>query len=81
MNEIIIDLSRCNGEMKFMVSNTTDNNGKAPRDGGIGLPNVRRRLELLYPHKHHMEINERKGWFDVELKMKIDLVDNPDPGK
>jgi LytS/YehU family sensor histidine kinase len=76
MNEIKIDISRSNGEMKFLVSNTTEDNVKTSGVGGIGLPNVKRRLELLYPYKHSLGINKREGWFDVELKMKIDVADN-----
>ena len=74
MNEIKIDVSRVNGEMKFMISNTTEGRqaDEIKQDGGIGLPNVKRRLELLYPEKHALAINRHDGWFDVELKMKIE---------
>jgi LytS/YehU family sensor histidine kinase len=73
MNEIKIDLTRVNGEMKFMISNTTDGGSvqEVKNDGGIGLPNVKRRLELLYPQKHALAIQQHDGWFNVELKMKI----------
>lgn len=72
-NEVQIELSRQNGEMKFAIRNTTE--GKQVqeliRDGGIGLTNVKRRLELLYPKQHHLDISEAGGWFDVQLKIKI----------
>ena len=73
-NEVCIDLSKQNGEMNFSVRNTTEGrqiSGTA-KDGGIGLANVKRRLELLYPQKHHLDVSERDGWFDVQLKVKID---------
>ena len=73
-NAIRIGLSRQNGEMNFNVSNTTE--GKQVHEfrspGGIGLNNVKRRLELLYPHKHQLRIREQEGWFDVHLTIKMD---------
>ncbi len=72
-NEIKIDLARENGEMKFFIKNTTEEKplSEQKQHGGIGLSNVKRRLELLYPKKHELVINEHGGWFDVRLKMKI----------
>lgn len=73
-NEIRIDLSKPNGEMNFNVRNTTE--GKQVHElsgnGGIGLANVKRRLELLYPQKHVLKISENNGGFNVHLKIKID---------
>jgi two-component system LytT family sensor kinase len=71
-NEIQIGLSRQNGEVKFQIRNTTE--GGQAHDfscGGIGLNNVKRRLELLYPQKHQLNIFEKEGWFDVQLKIKM----------
>jgi two-component system LytT family sensor kinase len=39
---------------------------------GIGLGNVRRRLELVYPGKHQLQIHQEDGTFRV--KLEIDLV-------
>jgi len=41
---------------------------KAP--GGIGLENVRRRLELLYPNRHTLEIDHNKKYYTVSLKLQ-----------
>ncbi len=38
---------------------------------GIGLRNVSRRLELLYPEAHTLQINKEEGWFVVELHLKF----------
>lgn len=77
-NKINMELSRQNGHMIFTVKNTTDCRQDAViplatlKDGGIGLANVKRRLELLYPQKHQLSFEEQDGVFDVHLKIKID---------
>jgi two-component system LytT family sensor kinase len=37
---------------------------------GIGLTNVRRRLELLYPEMHTLDIIEEDGTYRVALMIK-----------
>ncbi|MBB4079827.1 sensor histidine kinase YesM [Lewinella aquimaris] len=37
--------------------------------GGIGLVNVRRRLELLYPNRHQLEITETPSTYAVHLNL------------
>ncbi|HUS03378.1 MAG TPA: histidine kinase [Chitinophagaceae bacterium] len=73
-NEIDIQLSRQNGEMIFAIKNTTEGKEKQTvmPGGGIGLSNVKRRLELLYPQKHQLTIKQTDGYFDVQLNLKID---------
>lgn len=40
--------------------------------GGFGLRNAQRRLELLYPGKHHLETGERGGRYRVRLSLEGD---------
>jgi len=40
------------------------------KQGGIGLKNVQKRLEILYPNQHHIVIN-KKDTFKVDLKLDI----------
>jgi len=39
--------------------------------GGIGLTNVRRRLNILYPKKHNLKINRQDKEFEIILDLKI----------
>ena len=71
-NEVHINVSRASNCMFFKVSNTTNANGISENAmGGIGLINVKRRLELLYPRKHTLDISEDKGWYNVHLEIEI----------
>jgi sensor histidine kinase YesM len=57
---------------QFKISN---NKGKAHADlndgKGLGLENLRRRLDLLYPQKHELTIRESVIDFTVELKLQL----------
>ncbi len=43
--------------------------------GGIGIENVRRRLELLYPRRHELSIRENSDTFNVMLNLKLQAHD------
>jgi LytS/YehU family sensor histidine kinase len=66
---IRIDLSVSPGEIRFRVSNFLRKNVPAYTDptGGIGLNNIRRRLNLLYPGKHDLEIKSDEEIYTILL--------------
>jgi two-component system LytT family sensor kinase len=70
-NEVQIKLSRQNGSMLFSVYNTTEQKIETGERGGIGMANVQKRLELLYPGKHQLKVKETEGWFGVELNLSL----------
>jgi sensor histidine kinase YesM len=39
--------------------------------GGIGLQNLRRRLQLLYAGKHTLSLEEKEGMFHVSLTLEL----------
>jgi LytS/YehU family sensor histidine kinase len=73
MNEIEIELSSENSVITFTVRNTTEPESahEFKPEGGIGLSNVKRRLELLYPQRHVLDIVKSEGWFNVHLKLEL----------
>jgi len=38
---------------------------------GIGIQNVRRRLDLLYKNLHLLNLTQKDDWFTVELKLML----------
>jgi hypothetical protein len=55
----------------FRVENPISEEEKDPHAKGIGLSNVRRRLDLLYGPRHTLDIRETDGRFIVTLKMPL----------
>ena len=45
---------------------------KESATGGIGIENTRKRLELLYGGRACLQIGEKDGWYNVELKIPIE---------
>ena len=41
------------------------------KSGGLGLENVKKRLELLYPNDYGLEIQEDEKWYTVLLQLKL----------
>jgi len=59
-------------KLTFTCSNTY--NATAVFDqqnGGIGLENVKKRLQLLYPERHQLEILFRENEFLVTLAIEL----------
>lgn len=74
-NWITLDLSLVNNELQLLLSNSA-NPGEASATelihyGGIGLKNVKRRLDLLYPGRHHLKITRNENTFQVELRVEL----------
>jgi len=69
---IDISLTTQNSILTVMVRNkyTNQNTSSLSTYSGLGLVNIKRRLELLYPGKHEFEEKRvDEGWFVVTLKI------------
>lgn len=66
---IEIGLQSSAGRIAFRCSNFCGLRNETARQktGGIGLANLKRRLELLYPGKHKLEIRDENSYFSVQL--------------
>ncbi len=56
----------------FRAENPVKSRNQQSHQGhGIGIQNVRRRLELLYPNRHLLEIHDNNAIFKVYLRINI----------
>ena len=47
------------------------NDSRENGNGGLGIANVKKRLEMLYPNRHSLIFNENNGIFMVELTIEL----------
>ncbi len=71
--QIDIGLTLEAGKLNFRVRNRFNESIEWEKDktSGIGLTNVKRRLNLLYPNNYSLEITKADGWFAVLLKLNL----------
>ncbi|MGN6639267.1 MAG: sensor histidine kinase, partial [Mucilaginibacter sp.] len=65
-NEKVLDLTVKNSIMH-------DNSVSLDTNSGIGLVNTRRRLDLLYPGKYTLDINEENAFNEYTVHLVLDL--------
>ncbi|MCL6524271.1 MAG: histidine kinase [Thermoflavifilum sp.] len=67
---IRMQLRTANKTVYFHISNSIPDRAYTKDEaGGIGLQNIRKRLELLYPNKHQLHIDTHDGVFTVDLQI------------
>lgn len=74
--EIQVNLYLIDNKLSFLVKNTIDpdyqpvsvNNGS---NNGIGLMNIQRQLDLIYPNRHTLTIGRENGMFKVHLQIDL----------
>ncbi|MFA8435118.1 MAG: sensor histidine kinase [Marinifilaceae bacterium] len=73
-NRIVVRIKTEEKNFSLLVENSKSDTPVKDHHGytnGIGLKNVKRRLELLYPNQHTLIVREEKSVFRVDLKLKI----------
>lgn len=72
---IDVDLSvrKATGDLVFTCINSCAST-LSPSDmpGGIGIANIRRRLELLFPSRHQLNMQQTREYFKVELMIRLE---------
>ncbi len=74
INWIKIDVSLNGEELLYQVSNSVTDEARANEVvdyGGLGLQNVERRLNLLYPGRHELMVEKGSTAYAVKLKLKL----------
>jgi LytS/YehU family sensor histidine kinase len=65
---IRIELKTLEDKISFRISNSIpESEFNKDLSGGIGLENVKRRLELIYPKRYELQISQESDKYSVEL--------------
>ncbi|QNM85659.1 histidine kinase [Polaribacter pectinis] len=67
--KVDINLKTDDNSLFFKVENTSKETAKSI--SGIGLENIKKRLEMLFPNKYQLEILEEKSIFRVTLRIDL----------
>jgi len=75
---LLIRLTITDNGWEFETRNKISHKNKDAM-GGVGLDNIRRRLEILYPGQYKMDINDGDGLFSLRLSLN-NKADDQMPG-
>lgn len=66
-----VDIGLEKSTLTVIIENTKPPAVNGGCKGGIGLDNLRKRLQLLYPDKHRLELEDRKNTFLAKLVVEL----------
>lgn len=69
--DIRIKITIKDSELNLYVFNTSSYKKEKTENSGIGLKNIKNRLNLLYPNTHSLIINDDKKSYTVNLNLKL----------
>ncbi len=69
--ELLISFERFENELIFISKNNYEDESKTKRLNGIGIKNVKRRLEILYQKKYTLNIAQKNNEYSILLKIPI----------
>ena len=72
--QILIKIVLRENQLSYLVQNTIDADSDSSfsgNSGGIGLRNVQRQLDLLYPDQHQLKTSREHGFFTADLKIDL----------
>ncbi|UNZ00078.1 histidine kinase [Zhouia spongiae] len=72
-NDMVLDIEfeSNSHHLLFRCKNTYNGNVKPMGKSGIGIKNVERRLEILYPNRYKLDIFDSNGNFEVLLEVPL----------
>ena len=70
---IKLEITTVNDQLFFKLSNSKPSLFHANKQNkGIGLINVKKRLQLLYPGRHQLDVNETEDMFTVNMQILLE---------
>jgi len=71
-NKVVICFERAGDTLRFRCSNTRERiYADGIRDKGIGISNARRRMALLYPGKHALQIADEEDRYEILINIQL----------
>lgn len=74
-SKVVINLEVKEHALLFSIYNNrnvrNEEQKKKNKEGGFGLKNIKKRLDILYPDKHELTIQSTDGLYKVDLKIVI----------
>ena len=64
---VIIQIELNHNRLQFSIKNTILNDETEQGKEGIGLENIKKRLDLLYKNNHELYIENKDNWFTINL--------------
>lgn len=58
-------------DLTLQVANSKPEGRMDSNPSGIGLQNVKKRLELLYPNRHQLQVSENEQNYEMNLNLKL----------
>jgi hypothetical protein len=77
--EIEVNVEFAGNRLDFSINNSVLEHDKENGQGGIGLVNIRKRLDLQYNKKYHIQNEINDNWYSVKLSI-FDLNDFSNDG-
>lgn len=75
--KILSTVKVTDAKLFFQISNTFKSKTKnTDQKGGIGLTNIKQRLDILYPEKHHLKTHVFDNVFRVDLEIVLEESNN-----
>ena len=70
--DIFVHLHLDNNLLDFEVRNTVEGENPRPNPEGIGLKNVKRQLDLIYPGRYELSVGREDGVFRAHLSIRLE---------
>ncbi|MEY2868589.1 MAG: hypothetical protein RIR01_1049, partial [Bacteroidota bacterium] len=61
--------------LDFWIENKIENQIKDPNNSGIGLNNIKNRLNILYPNAHQLTIEQTDNKYSVHLNLELETLE------
>ena len=68
---INIKIIHQDSKLHFIIKNSFPENNKPLPGSGMGIKNVKYRLDIIYPKKYELVINEGGGLFNIDLRLDV----------